>query len=106
MTTDNRTHLPAQTPDSGTLSARDIAGSSFTYYPGIARAFTVAFDGNEVEQATILLSYFVHWTGRGRNQDGWIYKTGDDLADQTGLSRGKVTRRPMQLLQGMGLLEK
>lgn len=47
--------------------------------------------------ATILLCQFIYWRGKESGQDGWLYKTADDIQDETGLSYGeqKTARRDL-----------
>jgi hypothetical protein len=54
-------------------------GRPIAYYPGL-RKLTGSTN------ATIFLCQFVYWTGKGDNDDGWIYKTSDEIEAETGLS--------------------
>lgn len=37
-------------------------------------------------QLGLLLSRLAYWHGKGKDKDGWIYKTAEDLRKETGLS--------------------
>lgn len=54
--------------------------------------------------ATILLCQFIYWRGKESGQDGWLYKTAEDIQAETGLSYGeqKTARRD---LVSAGLLD-
>lgn len=47
--------------------------------------------------ATILLCQFFYWRGKESSQDGWLYKTADDIQQETGLSYSeqKTARRDL-----------
>lgn len=72
-------------------------GESYTYYPILTRITGAA-------TATIFLSNLIRWTGKQRNRDGWIYKTREQLAVETGMTRyeQETARR---LLKQRGYLE-
>lgn len=36
--------------------------------------------------ATILLCQFIYWRGKEADQDGWLYKTSEEIEDETGLT--------------------
>lgn len=50
------------------------------YQPGLSLVF------NSVN-AGILLSQLLYWHGKGRDRDGWTYKTIDEMKAETGLTR-------------------
>ena len=52
-------------------------GRPIAYYPGL-RKLTGSTN------VTIFLCQFVYWTGKGDNEDGWIYKTSDEIEAETG----------------------
>lgn len=54
--------------------------------------------------ANILLTHLVNCTGKQANEDGWIYKTPEELEDETGLtpSEQKTAR---EKLKKLGLIE-
>ena len=54
-------------------------GRPVAYYPGLALAL------GGVKQA-ILLCQMIYWVGKGADPEGWIYKTQEELRDETGLS--------------------
>lgn len=59
------------------------------YQPIIAKAFGSV-------QLAILWSQLYYWSDKGNHPDGWIYKTSDELYDETGLKRrGQETARKL-----------
>jgi hypothetical protein len=44
------------------------------------------------------------WEGKGKSEDGFIYKTADELEDETNLTRGQQ-QRVRQKLKDLGILE-
>lgn len=54
-------------------------GRPVAYYPRLRK-----LTGSTT--ATIFLCQFIYWTGKERAGDGWIYKTSDEIEDETGLS--------------------
>jgi len=58
------------------LSDRPIA-----YHPALARVVGV--------KEALLLCQFLYWDGKGRDSDGWIWKTQEDITEETGLSRAE-----------------
>jgi len=57
------------------------------------------------DDAALLLAYFDGWNGKGWDQDGWIYKTGIEIEQETQLSRYKKDKA-VALLINRGFLEK
>ncbi len=55
------------------------AGRPIAYYPRLRQ---IAGSTN----AAILLCQLIYWTGKQRDTEGWIFKTAEELADQTGLT--------------------
>ena len=53
-------------------------GQSLSYYPSIARLVGV--------KECVLLCQFIYWKGKQTDPDGWIYKTREDIRDETGMS--------------------
>ena len=39
--------------------------------------------------AGVFLSQLVYWTGRGKRADGWVWKSAEDMEDETGLTRNE-----------------
>lgn len=72
-------------------------GRPVAYYPHL-RKITGSTN------ATILLCQFIYWLGKQSDPDGWLYKTSDEIEDETGLSyeEQKVARK--KLVEN-GLLE-
>lgn len=54
-------------------------GRPIAFYPGL-RKITGSTN------ATIFLCQFVYWTGKENSKDGWIYKTSNEIEEETGLS--------------------
>jgi hypothetical protein len=54
-------------------------GRPVAYYPSLRK-----LTGSTT--ATILLCQLFYWTGKEASGDGWIYKSSDELAEETGLS--------------------
>jgi hypothetical protein len=74
-----------------------ILGSPIAYYTAFAKAF------GSVE-AGIFTSQFFYWYGRGHNPEGWIYKTQEEIEQETGLTRrNQETAR--KRLRALGVLE-
>lgn len=53
-------------------------GQPLSYYPSIARLVGV--------KECVLLCQFIYWYGKQADPDGWIYKTREDIRDETGMS--------------------
>jgi hypothetical protein len=54
--------------------------------------------------AALLLCQLIYWTGKEASRDGWIYKSREELKDETGLSRWEQEAARRLLIQ-RGLLE-
>lgn len=54
-------------------------GRPISYYPGLRQ-----ITGSTT--ATIFLCQLFYWTGKEQSGDGWIYKTSEELEEETGLS--------------------
>ncbi len=50
------------------------------YQPGLSLVFKSVNTG-------LLLSQLIYWHDKGRRKDGWIYKTTEELKQETGLTR-------------------
>lgn len=62
-------------------------GRPVAYYPGLRRI-------TKSTTATIFLCQFIYWTGKGTLEGGWIYKTADEIEEETGLTYNEqVTAR-------------
>ena len=53
--------------------------------------------------AGVLLSQFLYWTPRTTDPDGWFWKTGDEITDETALTR-KEQESARKLLKRSGLV--
>ena len=53
-------------------------GRTVTYSPNIAKLIGV--------KETVFLCQFLHWDGKQRDPEGWIFKSQDEIFDETGLS--------------------
>lgn len=72
-------------------------GRPVAYYPSLARLL------GGVKEA-VFLSQFIYWTGREKSQDGWIFKSSDEVELETGLSyREQLTAR--KRLKSLGILK-
>lgn len=54
--------------------------------------------------ATILLCQFIYWVGKGVDKDGWLYKTSEEIEEETGLSYNEQ-KTARKILVDAGLLE-
>ncbi|RKY33338.1 MAG: hypothetical protein DRP68_02735 [Candidatus Omnitrophota bacterium] len=50
------------------------------YYPDIAKALGSV-------KAGVFISQILYWTGKGKIKEGWIYKTQNEMYEETALSR-------------------
>lgn len=72
----------------------DGLGKPIVYYPSLAKIIGV--------KETIFLCQILFWAGKG--PDGWIYRTLDQIEDETGLSQKEI-RRIRHNLSATNLLE-
>lgn len=71
-------------------------GRTVAYYPGLAKLIGV--------KECILLCQFIYWHDKSHTADGWVYKTRDDIENETGLSHEEqATAR--KKLKALGLWE-
>lgn len=56
--------------------------SPIAYQPGLSLVFHSTSVG-------IMLSQLLYWHGKGKNKDGWVFKTIDEMRAETGLSRNQ-----------------
>ena len=54
-------------------------GRPVAYYPGLKKV-----TGSTT--ATILLCQFIYWRGKEADKTGWLYKTSDEIEEETGLT--------------------
>jgi hypothetical protein len=73
-------------------------GSYSKYYPGLDD-----FLGSR--NASLILCDLMGWRGKGKDPDGWIYKSNVELTLETGLSRDQQARA-IKLLLKRGILKK
>ena len=71
-------------------------GRAIGFYPAIA--IVIGTD------AAILLSQLCYWDGKQRDPSGWIYKTLNELVDETGLSLKRV-KTAKQKLADLNLID-
>ncbi len=71
-------------------------GRPIAYYPEIAKIIGV--------KATIFLCQFLYWQGKQDDPEGWIYKTQEEIYEETGLSR-KEQESSRRKLKDLGILE-
>ena len=72
-------------------------GRPVAYYPGLRRV-------TRSTTATIFLCQFVYWTGKEASGDGWIYKTAEEIEEETGLSYDEQLTARKSLVKS-GLIE-
>jgi hypothetical protein len=74
-------------------------GRPVSYYPKLRRV-------TGSTNATVFLCQFMYWTGKEANGDGWIYKTSEEIGDETGLSYKEQTNAREKLRSAGILLER
>ena len=67
-----------------------LLGRSLTVYPVLAELTGSLAAG-------LLLSQALYWATRTKDADGWFYKTQDDWAEETGLTRAEQNKARMKL---------
>jgi len=72
-------------------------GRPIAYYPELRK-----ITGSVT--ATILLCQFIYWRGKESDPNGWLYKTSDDIQQETGLSYGEQKTARRDLVEA-GLIE-
>lgn len=75
----------------------DALGRPVAYYPSIALAVGSV-------TAAVFFCQLNYWKGKGRDADGWIYKTQDEWLRETGLTR-KEQEGARAVLRKAGLIE-
>lgn len=71
-------------------------GRPVAYYPSLARIIGV--------RECIFICQFIYWIGKEKDRDGWIYKSRDEILEETGLTHeSQFTAR--KNLRKIGLLE-
>ena len=74
-----------------------LLGTPRTYYASFAKVTGDVCAG-------VLASQFFFWYDRGRDPDGWIYKTRDEIYEETGLTRRNQETARRKLIEA-GFLE-
>ena len=72
-------------------------GRPVAYYPGLKK-----ITGSTT--ATVLLCQFIYWRGKEADKTGWLYKTSDEIEEETGLSYNEQKTARKQLVDA-GLLD-
>lgn len=72
-------------------------GRVIAYYPNLKRV-----TGSTT--ATILLCQFLYWSNKTRDNKGWIYKTSEEIEEETGLTRWEQQTAKEKLVE-LKLLE-
>jgi hypothetical protein len=54
---------------------------------------------------SVFLSQLIYWSGKQSNKEGWIYKTADELEEETGLTRREQERCRRELKRKNFILE-
>lgn len=75
----------------------DEVGRPVAYYPKLRR-----LTGST--NATMLLCQFIYWRGKEISEGGWLYKTAEDIEDETGLSY-EEQRTARKRLKSLELIE-
>lgn len=72
-------------------------GRAISYHPNLKRLFGSC-------TATIFFEQIFYWSDKGCIDDGWIFKTSEDIEEETGLTY-KEQRTARRLLSSLGVLE-
>ncbi|RDV83898.1 hypothetical protein [Ammonifex thiophilus] len=72
-------------------------GPPVGYYPGLTR-----ITGGVKE--TLFLCQLLYWTDREADPEGWVHKTQEEIAEETGLSR-REQESARRSLKELGFLE-
>lgn len=65
-------------------------GHPVAYYPTLCRVFGM--------EESVFIAQLVYWTGKQADADGWIYKTSDEMREETGLSYEQQRRIRRKLM--------
>lgn len=71
-------------------------GQPVPYYPALAKIFGV--------KAAVFLCRFAWWHGRQADAEGWIFKTQDEITDETGMSQ-KEQETARKILKASAVIE-
>ena len=71
-------------------------GRPIAYYPAIARLIGM--------KEAVVLGQLVYWSPRASNVDGWVYKSAEEMEEETGLSY-KEQRRVRDRLVALGFIQ-
>ena len=77
----------------------NAVGRPVTYYPNIAKALSDT-------KAAIFVSNFIYWDGKQASKQGWIFKTQEEIYQETGLTRYEQETARKRLKSLEILLEK
>jgi hypothetical protein len=88
----SRVNVPLKQAIEALLTDRPIA-----YHPIITRVVGSATAG-------IFLSQLLYWTPRAHDPEGWVYKTQDDILEETGLTRTEQ-ETARRILRGAQVME-
>lgn len=70
-------------------------GKPVAFYPGLRKI-------TKSTTATLFLCQFIYWSGKEANGDGWIYKTSDEIEEETGLTyEEQKTARKYLIREGL-----
>ncbi len=72
-------------------------GNPVAYYPGLAKIVGGV-------TSALFLCQINYWGDKGHDGDGWIYKTQEELTEETGLTR-REQEGARKSLRGLGILE-
>ncbi len=88
----SRVNLPLKQAIEALLTDRPVA-----YHPIITRVVGSATAG-------LFLSQLLYWTPRTQDPEGWVYKTQDDILEETGLTRTEQ-ETARRILRGAQIME-
>jgi hypothetical protein len=71
-------------------------GPVVAFYPSVAKIVGI--------KEAIMLAQLVYWTPRARDEDGWIYKTAEEMERETSLTY-REQKRVRESLRDQGLIE-
>ena len=54
--------------------------------------------------AAVVLQELLYWSDKGKDEEGWIYKTQEDLGEKLWMS-GYIVAKSIKTLLGLGLIE-
>jgi hypothetical protein len=74
-----------------------VLGKPIAYIPAFSKVM-------QSTTAGIFTSQFLYWEGKQRDKEGWIYKSQNEIEEETGLSKGEQVRARKHIIK-IGVLE-